>query len=138
MHVTYQQLVCTTVSVGTTSTEKVKVNFLTNTSASVGELVESCTSKRVMKSTKVVVRTLSSTRVNMKKVKQVQESVSQNIQRSESCKSTHKGKAFGALSGFLQNTCGCGDFHSKWKWWSRWWDLIRFIHLILLSKVISI
>jgi len=103
-------LVCTTVSVGTTQTEKVQVNFSTISSASVGCLTESCTSKRVMKSEKVVIRTLSTTRVSMKKIKKVAESVSQNIQRSEQCKSTHKGKAFGAISGDLENSCNNWDY----------------------------
>jgi len=104
-------LVNTTATVGSVSTEKVKVNYVTKTSACVATLTNSVTCKRVMKSEKVCVRTLTNTRVSIQKVKNVIESLSQSIQRSKKCQPSHNGQGFGALNGSSKNTfeCACSQ-----------------------------
>jgi len=62
-------LVSTERSVGSVSTEKVKVNYTTFTSASVATLTKSITCKRVMHSTKIPIRTLTTVTVSVKRIK---------------------------------------------------------------------
>lgn len=93
------------------TTEKVKVNYTTYTSASVATLTKSETCKRVMKSKQIPVRTLTTVTVSFKKIKQAFESVSQSVQRTRKCANTHGGKGFGALTG-VSNGCGCSGMNS--------------------------
>jgi len=96
-HVSYQALVCTTVTVGSTSTDHVNVNYLTTESISLQRPTTSCSSKRTMESTCATGWTLTSVSVTIQAIKKAYESVSQSIQRISKCRTTHCGQDFGIL-----------------------------------------
>jgi len=76
----------------------------------VATLTQSVTCKRVMKSKQIDVKTLTSVTVSLKKIKRAYESVSQSIQRTKKCASTHNGVGFGAISVTgPDSSCGCDN-----------------------------
>jgi len=130
-HVCYQRLVPTTVTVGSTSTERVNVNYTTSRSATVQALTCAATSKRIVTSTSACAKTLTWTNVSFRMVKQAKESVAQSIQRTICCKPTHNGKSFGVVGTVGKGSCGCNEggrnSHSASSY-KAWYFMIFSIH----------
>jgi len=103
----FQRLVPMTVTFETVENQKVCVQTITETTATIGKLTTKHESQRVIKTQRVCARTLEKEQACIKKVKKVNEQVSESISESIKCIGTRNGESIKSKSKscFIGKSC---------------------------------
>jgi len=105
---------------------------MTSETVTVGKLVSSISSMRIMCSTSASANTLTWTNVSMLRVKKAFESVAQSLHWVSKAIPTHAGKSFGDINGSGKGSNSHGSWAPKGCACSVWekWFILQFIVLI--------